>query len=528
MRLSIQRKCRSKVKRALLALLCLALISPLSALVAQDPAAPGSNPSLTGSTGEVNKAGYSLKPTGLSTGEWPNLRLDFSIERGDRTSFRNLTLADVQPKVDGQLVRLTEGDLKLRDNEASSVLILLDRSGSMSSARVDKLRASKEALKTLVDNLGHADMVALVAFDEEALTLVPLTADKELIKREIENVTIRKEKSRFTRLYGAVDFGLSEAKQNKIENVLLISDGWEDTPDTRNLLATPDKLEAYKQEREQSIALSSRSSNIRVFTVAIGDENGKGLSYVDRAALANISKGANGGVGAYIEITDTSANESLQQSYLLSRLQQTLDDLRQSFRYSYSLTLRVGETRQRDAQEHKLWVGFTVGDNPRIQLPVEYSYAWTAAGPPVVKGVTVQPAIFIQSAPRSVKWQQLLLIYLALLSILAVMAFVPAAGRRLAGGGKALRLRKAIVIVRSRSPLLGSACPNEGAASSGRYLVKEGDVVLVCPNSDCKTLHHLNCWRFNEHTCMNRNCELEMIVPSKLLERYGLMERELS
>lgn len=514
-------------KRTLLALLCLVSIVPVSGVLAQVPAAPVSQPSLTGAAVEVNEAGYSLKPTGLATSEWPNLRLDFSIERGDHTPFRNLKLAEVQPKIDGQLLTMTEGDLQLRENEGSSVMLLLDGSGSMTMSRVNKLLAAKEALKTLIDNLGPADKVALVVFDEEARVLVPLTDDKELVKREIESFTIRKEKSRYTRLYDAVEFALNEAQQHKIDNILLISDGWEDTPETQKLLATGGELSEYKQLREQSLTDLSRRTNIRVFTVAIGDERGAGLSYVDRAALESISSGANGGVGAYIEVTDSSGDEALQQSYLLSRLQQTLENLRQSFHYSYSLTLHAGETAQRDARDHKLWVGFSVGDNPRIQLPVEYTYTWSAAGPPVVKAVTVQPAIFIQSAPRSVKWQQLLIIYLGLLSVLAALAFVPAIGSRLAGGGKALKLRKAILVVSSRSPLVGGACPNEGAASGRQYLFKEGDVVLICPDPHCKTAHHLRCWRFNEHHCMKRTCELELIVPSKILEKYGLMEREL-
>jgi Mg-chelatase subunit ChlD len=516
------------VKRLFFVLWFLVSIAGTPRVVAQDATTATSNPSLTGTAGEVKKAGFSLKPTGLATSEWPTLRLDFSIDRDDRTSFRNLTLADVQPKVDGQLLALSEGDLKLRDNESSSVLLLLDGSGSMTMGNVNKLRAAKQALMTLIDNLGPTDRIALVVFDDEPRVLVPVTADKEVLKKAIEDFTIRKEHSRYTMLYDAVDFALREAQQNRIKNILLISDGWEDTPDTRNLLSAPAQLEALKQEREQKIIQTSRSTDTRVFTVAIGDEHGRGLSYVDRAALANISKGASGGAETYIEITDASANESFQQSDLLNRLRQTLDDLRQSFHYAYSLTLHIDRSTPRDEREHKLWVGFTVGDNPRIQLPVEYTYAWAAVGPPVVKGVSIKAPVFIQSAPRNVRWQQLLVIYVGLLTVLLAFAVVPAISRRLASGGKALQLHKAIVVVGRKSPLVGSACPNEGESSGRRYLIKEGDVVLICPNARCKTAHHLSCWRFNEHRCMIRLCEHEMIVPSKTLENYGLMERELS
>jgi Mg-chelatase subunit ChlD len=518
---------RVGIKPRLLALVCLAASGLSPFVVAQESGTSGSQPTLSSSSGEVNKAGFSLKPTGLSTGEWPTLRLDFSIERGDRTSFRNLKLADVEPKVDGQSTRVNDGDLVLKTNEAASILLLLDGSGSMaSSGGVAKLAAAKEAMKTLIDNLVSGDKICLVVFDEEARTILPVTADKELAKREIENFTIRKENSRYTRLYDAVKYALVEAQKSGIKNILLISDGWEDTPDTRNLLGKPTELAAYKEEQEQFITQESRRTDTRIFTVAIGDEKGKGLNYVDRTALGNISKGANGGLGVYIEITATTGNQALKQDFLLNRLQQTLEELRKFFRYGYSLTIHASDTAQRDAQEHKLWVGFTVGENPRVQLPVEYTYAWaTASGPPVVKAVKFPSPIFIQSAPRSVRWQQLFVIYLALLSVLAILGFVPALGRKLAGGGQALKLHKSVVVVGARSPLIGSVCPNEGRGSGGQYLIKADDVVLVCPDPRCQTPHHLSCWRFNDHHCMKRICNYELVVPANVLEKFGLMER---
>ncbi len=512
-------------RRALLAFLCLCSIVLTRGVFAQTDSPPVANPSVTGVAGDINRAGYSLKPIGLAVDEWPKLRLDFSIEREDRTTFRNLTLNDVESKHDGIPVRHQEGDLKQTASEGSAVLILLDGSGSMAGFGVDKMRAAKEGLKLLIDSLGPKDRVCVVVFDEESRVVIPVTSDKELLKREIDGYTIRKDKSRFTRLYDAVDFGMREAKKNQIKNLLLISDGREDTPETRSFSTA--ELDLFKQQREQSITEYSRSNDIRVFTVAIGDEHGKGRSYVDRASLSNISKGANGGDGAYLELTEASGADSLQQDVLKSRLEQTLATLRQSFSYSYSLTIQLDESTQRDNREHKVWVGFTVGDNQRFQLPVESTYAFSRSGAAVVKNVTKQAPIFIQSAPKTVKWPQLLFIYVLLLSGLLVMAIVPATVRRLVGGGKALRMHKAIVKVTSQSPLIGSVCPNEGTASGRLYLIKEGDVVLVCPNPDCRTPHHLSCWRFNENHCMQRTCELEVIVPPSVLEKYGVMEREI-
>ena len=521
----LSRKRTSRNRRAILALLALSVMMPSRVTLAQQPGTPLASPSasFTKTAAEVNKAGYSLKPNGLATNEWPNFRIDFSIERADQTIFQNLALADVSAKVDGRDLPVREGDLAQK--ESAGVLVLLDGSGSMAGAGVDKLTAAKRSLKTVIDQLDANERVGLIAFDEEQRVIIAPTADKEKVKQEIDNFTIRKDKSRYTRLYEAVRFGLAQAKENHLKHLLIISDGWEDTPETRSM--SPEQLRSFKTEREQKLIADSRENDVRVFTVAIGNERGEGLTYVDRVALDNISKGANGGSAAYIELTPESGTKVLADTYLTSRLQQTLNDMRQLWRYSYSLTLRIDPSAQVRGDEHKLWVGFTVGDNPRVQLPIEYTYALPPAGVPIVKELKIQPAIFIQSAPRTVTWQQLLFIYLVLLTTLIVLAGLPSVIKVLWRGYESIQLRKAIVTVRPGSPLLGLACPNEGTGAGRLYLIKEDDVVLVCPNRACRTPHHLSCWAFNEHRCMQRNCETVLVVPDTVLETYGLLGPEI-
>src|SRR6476659_9938444 len=89
------RRYRDAYRNGIRLLLCLFLIFSPRLAQAQDQSS--AKPPTNGIATEISKAGYSLKPTGLATGEWPNLRLDFSIERSDRTNFKNLQLADIQP-----------------------------------------------------------------------------------------------------------------------------------------------------------------------------------------------------------------------------------------------------------------------------------------------------------------------------------------------------------------------------------------------------------------------------------------------
>jgi Mg-chelatase subunit ChlD len=518
----ISSKRSSRVRRSLVVLFVFCSLLPVRSLLAQGPVGgPIQNTptSLTSTADQVNKEGYSLKPVGLATNEWPILKVDFSIERADRTIFKNLTAADIETKIDGKNIAVREGDLKEKDDQG--VFVVLDGSGSMAMAGVDKLSAAKQGVKKFIDNLDANDKVGLIAFDEEPRLIVPPTTDKERVKQEVESFTIRPGKSKYTGLYDAVDYGLARARENGINNLLLISDGWEDTLATQGL--SPEAMATLKREREQRITRFSRDNNIRVFTVAIGDENGKGLTYVDRKALDNISKGANGGVASYIELKGEVEPEALEK-FLQSSFQQIVNDLKQWFQYSYSLTLRVVPSQQAPGQDHKLWVGFTVGDNPRIQLPIEYTYALQAAGAPVVSGVTQHAAIFIRTAPRTVTWLQLLFIYFALLFGLVILGLIPSVAKTLSRGTEAVRLRKSVVALESRSPLLGLACPNEGNSAKA-YLFKEGDIVLVCPA--CRTPHHLSCWILHQHQCMQRNCLTELMVPEAMLERHGLTERNL-
>lgn len=497
-------------------------------------------PAVSAAPADINKEGFRLKPVGLGVEAWPTARFDFSVERKDQSTgwpieFVGLKAPDIQVKLDGRPVNIKDSDLKLLGSEPSSVLLLVDGSGSMVDTKVgfNKLAAAKRALTTFAENLRPNDRVALAAFDDEPYIVASHTASRSTLLQLIENFSIRSEKSHFlhTRLYSAVEFAVHRAAEDKIRNVIVISDGWEDTPETDAMSATA--LEEFKRRRERSIAEYARGNGIRVFTIAIGDEYGKGLDYVDRTALANVSKGANGGEAVYIDIPDlkeqAGEDEELYQELLLKSLTQTLEDIQQSVRYSYSLNVGLGAAVKQDYDLHTIWIAPTVGSEPRIQLPVEYKYTWLpgTALPEVNPASLKQPIpIFIAPPPETVKAPRLAGTYLSILALLAVLALIPFGMRLAAGGGRSAAARKAIVLVGARSELLGKECQNE--IGSSRYRFKEGDAVVICPNTNCKAPHHLSCWHFNHHRCMRRVCQTELEIPQNVLSRYGLSERELS
>jgi Mg-chelatase subunit ChlD len=496
---------------------------------------PSSAPAVSSGAVEINREGYKLKPVGLAVETWPTARFEFSVERNDpRTGhpsvFKGLKASDIQVKLDGQPVDIREGDLKLRGSEPSSVLLLVDASGSMRDIKTGftKLDAAKRALKAFVSSLGANDVVALAAFDDEPYMLGAAKSNKTQIAEEIDLLDIRPAHFLHTRLYDAVDFALEEARKNKIRNVIVVSDGWEDSPDSKKL--SSHSLDAFKRDRERRIAEQSRNNGVKVFTIAIGDEYGEGLSYVDRLALANISKGASGGDAVYIDLPDlvsqASGDEEQYRELLLGSLTQTLENIRETFRYAYWLNIRFGSMVKQDENTHTIWIAPTAGTDPRIQLPVEYIYSWLPGMkvPEVGEGNVKSPIpIFIEASTASTTHPQVAQVYLAILALLGSLALIPQVGKLIAGGGEAAKVRKSIVSVGANSPYIDKECQNE--IGSRRYLIKPGSTLVVCPN--CKSIHHLSCWHFNHNKCMKRTCQYEMPIPPSVLDKYGVGEREL-
>jgi Ca-activated chloride channel family protein len=73
-----------------------------------------------------------------------------------------------------------------KKHEHGTLVILIDRSGSMQGARLD---AAKDATKAAVGALDPSDDVAVIAFDSLAFKLAPLGAASKLDPRDIDRIT---------------------------------------------------------------------------------------------------------------------------------------------------------------------------------------------------------------------------------------------------------------------------------------------------------------------------------------------------
>lgn len=112
-----------------------------------------------------------------------------------------------------------------RDRAPLNLAIVLDRSGSMSGA---KLEQAKQAALLLVDQLDPRDVLSLVAYESEIQVIVPATRLGDR-RTEIRNHIQRIETGGSTALYGGVEEGGRQLREffnrENINRVILISDG---------------------------------------------------------------------------------------------------------------------------------------------------------------------------------------------------------------------------------------------------------------------------------------------------------------
>lgn len=105
-----------------------------------------------------------------------------------------------------------------------NLAVVLDRSGSMTGAKIEK---AKQAAMQLVDRLCTDDVFSFVIFSDEARVIVPAQRvdDKESLKERIESI----EAQGSTALYAGVKAGAGQLDEylssKRINRIILLSDG---------------------------------------------------------------------------------------------------------------------------------------------------------------------------------------------------------------------------------------------------------------------------------------------------------------
>jgi Ca-activated chloride channel family protein len=144
-----------------------------------------------------------------------------------------------------------------------NLAVVLDRSGSMTGAKIEKAR---QAAMGLVDQLAPGDLFSLIAYSDHAEVLVPAQEleDKETVKSRISHIR----PGGSTALYAGVQLGATQIQRHlsgrRINRVILLSDGLANVGPS-----SPRDL------RQLGHALSERG--ISVTTIGVGDDYNEDL-----------------------------------------------------------------------------------------------------------------------------------------------------------------------------------------------------------------------------------------------------------
>jgi len=154
-----------------------------------------------------------------------------------------------------------------------NLAIVLDRSGSMSGAKLEKAR---QAAAVALDQLEEDDIFSLVVYDNDVDVVIPAgkVKDKEALEKKIHAIQSRGS----TALYAGMKEGAKQLKEflgkERINRVILLSDGLANVGPS-----SPSELATLGQELSKS--------GIVVSTIGLGDDYNEDLM----TALAESSHG---------------------------------------------------------------------------------------------------------------------------------------------------------------------------------------------------------------------------------------------
>jgi Ca-activated chloride channel family protein len=144
-----------------------------------------------------------------------------------------------------------------------NLAVVLDRSGSMTGAKIEKAR---QAAMGLVDQLAPGDLFSLIAYSDFAEVLVPAQEleDKEAVKSRISRIR----PGGSTALYAGVELGATQIQRHlssrRINRVILLSDGLANVGPS-----------STQELRQLGHALCERG--ISVSTIGVGDDYNEDL-----------------------------------------------------------------------------------------------------------------------------------------------------------------------------------------------------------------------------------------------------------
>lgn len=517
-----------KKSLSLLALCFVAICLPL--LVAAQNSPTPNQPSADKDIKVVQRCGYTIKSSPVFFRQpGPVMEFGFSIERVNKTRFDTLKEGNIEVLHDGSNLSIDSGALKNKADESVAAFVLVDVSKSMRRQEFGKLAAVKKALHGFIDSpeLRDGDRIAIAKFDYKQKLVQEPTTNRKYLYNAIDQLDGRNG----SMLYESLRKSLKQAYDYRMQALILLSDGVDSTPDAVYYRSTDqqDELKNFERSEEAKIIELAQSYGIRIFAVEMGNiSEAYSSMYVYRVSPGNISRATGGGEDYYIDLIKLKQNN--EYGKLGEELGKVLEEIRQDYKFDYLLPLSVAGHAQPDGKVHTVNINFkfdSIDSKPnKCVIPVEVKYVWYPDKPyPEELSTTILATVFLAPSSMPVgadkNLSEITIIYLIMMVTLAAMSVVPMVWGRLAEERETRQIRRSIIRVGKGSPYIGKECPSE--RSFRRF--HEGDLLLICPDPNCKLPHHLDCWNQAHGRCYRRNCTYSsnpQPLPEALAKSYKL------
>ncbi|HEX7587345.1 MAG TPA: VWA domain-containing protein [Anaerolineae bacterium] len=249
---------------------------------------------LLANTGAHAQGPINIAVTQVDTSQFPQVQVYVSVTDAAGNPVRNADPKTFQLQENGQAMQLVAATRSGDQGPVSTVLVV-DRTGSMASA--DKMAGARQAAATFVNLMRPGDRTALVQFDTEIETLLPLTDDKSALLASIQKIFPRGN----TALYDAI------AKAGAY---------FENVQGRKAVIVVTDGMDNASKLNRDALLKQAGTAGYSIYTIGLG---AKGAGYgsqdgIDESGLQDIAAAS---YGTYAYAPDASQLSGLYQQLSL-------------------------------------------------------------------------------------------------------------------------------------------------------------------------------------------------------------------
>ncbi|MEH6395895.1 VWA domain-containing protein [Pseudoalteromonas sp.] len=188
------------------------------------------------------------------------------------------------------------------ETTSRDIMLAIDLSGSMdeqdfptaNGEKIQRLQAVKNVVSQYIEDRKH-DRIGLIVFGTQAYLQVPFTQDLQSAEQLLDNTQVAMA-GPHTAIGDAIGLALKTFESSKVDNkvLILLTDG----ADTGSRMSPLNAAQIAKQ------------SQLKIFTIGIGDEHADGQYRVDFATLKKIASTAD---GQFYSAQDSQSLEKIYQ-----------------------------------------------------------------------------------------------------------------------------------------------------------------------------------------------------------------------